>query len=331
MRVAIVSPPIQISGGMKEKLLLGRALAASGIKVDIVTDGPERLSAYDYRGRSLTSAQALAARPYDVAVVTWFETFELAKRLAPKVVHFCQGIEADLEHLASRLPEIQALYSASLPTLIVSPHLGTRLSADYGTASVVLPPLLDSAFRPRWGRFGPASVPAILVHGIYEAAVKRVRPALEAVEILRRESEIRLVRVSNFPQSTGEAALSRSDAFLVDHPPDAVAKLTAGLDITLFTSEAGEGFGLPVLESLAAGVPVVAVRIPSLAAFEHLDAVLFVHRADPQLLASALREALEPKTWRGMRRRGLEFARLWRRGQERRAAKAFRRVLALGG
>ena len=328
--IAIVSPPIQISGGMKQKLLLAHALARAGYNVDVVTPDPTRLRDFDFSGAHVSPDQALRRAPYDVSVVTWFETFELASRLSPNVVHYCQGYEGDLVHLAPRLPEIRAVYERALPTLVVSPHLGLRLKQDFGRPCQVMPPLLDRNFRPKFGRMRPHREPTILVHGIFESAVKRIAPALQAVELLRRRRSVRLCRISALRRSEGEQAPRGHDRFLVEISPRQVAKVTAAVDLTLFTSDAGEGFGLPVLESLAAGIPVVAARIPSLAVFEHMDVISTVDSVDPERLEAAIVSMLDPETWRNYRRRGLAFSKIWRDAQDRRAAFAFRSLVEAG-
>lgn len=325
LRIAIVSPAIQLSGGMKQKLRLATALAKAGNVVDVVTpDGS--LDVYDFRGSFKTPEAALGLSPYDVAVVTWFETYELASRLAPRVFHFCQGIESDLEHLAGAQERISALYERALPTLTISPHLARRLRREFGTPTQVMSPLLDPAFRPRWWRRGPHDVPIVLVHGIFESAVKRIDVALKAFALLHRARPARLWRVSTFPQSEAERALAQADAYHHQAHPHEVARLTSLADLTLFTSDEGEGFGLPVLESLAAGIPVVALRISSLASFEHLGLVETVEKPDPHALVGAMLRALEPEAWTQARARAKRFTALWRNTQEERAAAAFGRL-----
>jgi glycosyltransferase involved in cell wall biosynthesis len=76
-----------------------------------------------------------------------------------------------------------------------------------------------------------------------------------------------------------------------------------------------EGFGLPVLESMAAGTPVVASNsssIPEVAG----DAAILVPPQDEQAFACAIQEVLEnPATGEELRRKGLIRARefSWRR------------------
>ncbi|MHC5011058.1 MAG: glycosyltransferase family 4 protein [Planctomycetota bacterium] len=94
----------------------------------------------------------------------------------------------------------------------------------------------------------------------------------------------------------------------VDRPLPAFAHLHSDVDdaaLHLLVASArvvvhparSEGFGYPVLEAMAAGVPVVASRI---AALEEVgaDAALFVPPEDPVALATALRRATDDESLR---------------------------------
>jgi glycosyltransferase involved in cell wall biosynthesis len=81
------------------------------------------------------------------------------------------------------------------------------------------------------------------------------------------------------------------------------------------SSRAGEGFGLPLLEALAAGVPAVASRIPStVAMFEKTaGAAALMPAGDDQAFAEAARALLAvPAVWRRARKLGLSAAREYR-------------------
>jgi len=79
-----------------------------------------------------------------------------------------------------------------------------------------------------------------------------------------------------------------------------------------------EGFGLPVLEAMANGLPVVASRTASLPEVGG-EAALYVDPHDPQDIAEKVRRAVEDSELRGkMIQQGLERARefSWRRVAE---------------
>ncbi len=83
----------------------------------------------------------------------------------------------------------------------------------------------------------------------------------------------------------------------------ALADLYAGARVVVQAS-VYEGFGLPVLEAMAAGVPVVATDVPALAEVAG-DAALLVPVGDHDALAGALARAWTDEAWRaGARERG---------------------------
>jgi glycosyltransferase involved in cell wall biosynthesis len=323
MRIAYVLDRPELGGGVKVVFQHAALLAGRGHQVWVAGRGPRpgwvdglpgpEPRYVDYGGRPAGAPPELPEAP-DLALATYWTTLALARGVgAAAAAQLCQGHEPDWPHEAARRAEIEAAYrQAALPALVVSPHLGVLLAERYGVPWRPAPPPADPTFRPPppWRRRRrPRRRPWVVVPGIFEAEIKGVPTALEA---LRRLADAglpsRLLRVSVLPQSEAERVLRPADRFLCGVAPREVAAALREADLLLFPAGEGEGFGLPLLEAMASGVPAVASRLPSTLAMSG-GAVPLVEPGDPAALAAAARGLLtDPAAWRRARRAGLRAA-----------------------
>lgn len=310
MKIAYVLPYPELGGGNKVIVQHARLLAEAGDEVTLLGEGPAPawttlpVPYHDYRGGRPPLP------PQDLVIATFWTTVAVAHRLdLGPVAHFCQGYEGALRHLEGVRGEIEAAYALALPTLVVSPHLGDFLRQRFGTESRVVSPPLDPAFRPAW-RWRPRRRPWVMVPGIFGADVKDVSTALAAVRRLRAAGHAcRVLRLALLPLGDEERSLLAPDLYLCGIAPATVPKVLRRCDLLLLASRSGEGFGLPLLEAMAAGVPAVASRIPS-TVFMAEDAAVLVPEGDAMAFAAAAAELLtNPRRWRQRRRSGLVAAR----------------------
>lgn len=320
MRITYVLPRPELGGGNKVIFLHAHLLVQLGHTVTLLGEGPApdwfRLRV-PYRDQTLGVADLPAQ---DLLIATYWTTLPRAEELSRAgvgpVAHFCQGYEGHLDHLAPRLAEIEAIYARPLPTLVVSPHLEPLLRERFGRQSRPVPPVLDPTFRQRrWlGRRGPRRRrPWIAVPGIFEAPVKGVPTALAAVaQVRERGIGARVLRFSALPLCEEERRLLAPDSYLYQARPAEVARSLGRADLLLLASRDGEGFGLPALEAMALGVPVVASAIEPVRAFADGAAEL-VPPEDPKAFADAARSLLtDPRRWRRALQAGLQAARRFR-------------------
>lgn len=323
MRIAYVLPRPELSGGIKVVFQHARLLAGRGFEVHLLGEGPypdwvdgPRLPYHD------STAGPPGLPRQDLVIGTFWTTLALARQLVDgPLAHFCQGYEGGLPHLAPQLPRIEAAYAERLPTLTVNPGLARFLEDRFGRASRIVPPPTDPIFRPTF-RWGPRKLyPWIAVPGIFESEVKGIPAALEAVRRLREDGlPARLLRASILPLSDAERRIAEPDRYLLSVPPAEMAAALRDCDLLLFPSHAAEGFGLPLLEAMASGVPAVSSRIPStefIAGDSGRDGrIPLVPVGDVDAFAAAARGLLtRPRAWRRARRAGRREARRFAPGE----------------
>lgn len=246
----------------------------------------------------------------DVTVATYWTTIPRALAGAKgEIVHYCQGFEGIYTHNRDEHDAIDEAYRAPIPAMAVSPHLADLLAERFGRPARVVPQPLEPYWRPRRWRRSPSRRPRILVTSPFEIDWKGVATSLRAVvELRRRGFDCELVRLSQWPLSEAESAVAEPDEFHEHLPPSRVPELVRSCDLLLAASWEQEGFGLPVLEAMACGVPVVASDVSCFRAWAS-DAVRLVPFDEPGAFAEAAHEILlDRRTWRQLRRRGLAVA-----------------------
>ena len=202
--------------------------------------------------------------------------------------------------------------------LAISERTKRDLIEHYGIPErkIVVTPLgVDPTFRPN-GTTPDAPPYALFVGGIQPR--KDPLTAIEALALV--DGDLRLVLVGDEKRGGDEvrSAIERLGlerrvelAGYVEH--EGLASLYRGAACLVFPSRY-EGFGLPVLESMASGTPVVASKagaVPEVAG----DAAVLVEPGDPEALAEGIRQALADRDrLRRRRARACEAVQLGRDG-----------------
>lgn len=302
-------------GGVKVVLHQANLMVRRGHRVTVVSPGgPPDWFPLEAELCTVERLEPGVVPPSDVCVGTFWTTLAVAAGArCRQAVHYCQGYEGSFLHNRSEHPAIEAAYRLPLPAMVVSPHLGDLLEERFGRPARWVPQPLEPFWRRRspaaWLRRRPRRPARILVTSPFEIRWKGVATALEAVRRLRETGvPCRLVRLSQWPPSDEERALMPADEFHHRLMPREVVRLMDGCDLLLAPSWEQEGFGLPVLEAMARGLPVVASDVSCFRAYA-ASAARLVPWDRPEAFAEAAAEILaSPSRWRRMRRAGREAA-----------------------
>jgi len=310
-RVNYLLEDTALFGGVKIPLHHANLLHRRGHMVRVISRG-SRPDWYTIEPPFQTVPEFSAATvpEADLNIATFWTTIRPAASLPQgRPVHYCQGFEASYTHNRDEHERILQAYSLPLPAFALSPHLAELVRTRFGRPVRLVPPALEPIWRRR-RRLAPNNPPRVLVLHPFEIDWKGVATALEAVRILRSDGfDVRLVRISQWPLIDAERALLEPDEFHCHLGLSEVAHAMAAGDLLLAPSWDQEGFGLPVLEAMACGVPVVASRIAAFEAFASGAADL-VAPHDARGFAEAARRVLTDRArWRRMRRAGLRAAR----------------------
>ncbi len=185
---------------------------------------------------------------------------------------------------------------------------------------VIYPWIREEFFLPPPEEGAPVPGEYILYLGL-RIAHKNVEGILRAFAILADDFPALKLVIAGARYSSpdmvdrwkGDPRLKGKIVEMPDPSDDEIRRLFAGAKAFVFPSFA-EGFGLPPLEAMAAGVPVVCSDI---AVFREVygSAVRYVDPASPESIARGVREVLgNPDMAKALREKGLVRAALYRRG-----------------
>ena len=285
---------------VKTSVEISDALIARGHAVTMITKGlplawrPSRAEwvyVDDFRQADL--------EPYDFVIATFWTTVAPAwERAGEKVVHLCQGLESTFTAYDGIRPEIEAAYRLPIPKMVVSPHLVEWLR-PFGREVVWVGQIIDEEFYRR--RRGSEHEPLrVLLPGAHQIDFKGVDVGYAAALHARSMgSQFDLIRVSPWAPSREEPENTAAE-FHVALDARKMVELVHSCDLVLAPSRKEEGFGLPVAEAMAAGLPAIMTRIPSFLAFDRArdDYALWADEEDAVALGEALMQLIDEEELR---------------------------------
>lgn len=305
---------VTITGlGAPPRTLRGRLANALGVRAQ----WRESSSHFRLEGHELAlidGAEAITANDLpdaDVVVASFWLTAEWMATLPPEKgahIYFVQAHEATLPHA----DKDRAIKTYALPArlITVSNWLDQILRDEYGRddVAIVLNGIDIADFAPAAERRRNETPTIGFVYS--RNPLKRSDIAINAAKALK--ARIPDLRVKTFAAKIPVGKNPFPDWFEVSINPSAteIAAIYAGCDVWLFTSDE-EGYGLPLLESLASGTPLVARptgAAPDLVTGEN---GVIVDSANPEAIAEAAARllALPAARWKAMSDAALETAR----------------------
>ncbi len=298
MRIAYLLESTELSGGVKVVLLQAEALASRGHRVAVVSPAPSPtwfpLVRARFERSSFRESRALAEA--DVRVATFWTTVAPALQGARgPVFHLCQGYEGNFSFYADRARAIQEAYRAPTRKLTITETLAHRLAEmGFGPAENVGQAFDSRMFLPGTGRESDGP-PVVLLVGPFEADVKGIEIALDGLALWRsRGGSFRVRRVSTHAASGAEKARGLVDEYHYALPPDRMPFAYRASDVFLWASRSEEGFGLPILEALACGLPCLLSDTPGNREIAG-EAAWYFPDGDPEALAERLPLLVAPE------------------------------------
>jgi glycosyltransferase involved in cell wall biosynthesis len=339
MRVVFVVPTVRLSGGMRVVSIYARGLAERGHSVTIAVRHYGKPGIRDHlrslldslRRRKSTTAvrdhpidfgtvsvvEVPSSRPLrdddlpdaDAIVATWWETAEAIKSLGAAKGHKAYLIQH--HEMFDYLPgdRVASTYRQPMLHIVVSRWLDEIMRQQYASRNVVLiPNAVDCRqFYPEQ-RVKQAQPTVGFMYDSYAAwkglalMLKAISLAGDRIENLRVVAFGHALPDPNFP-------LPEGGRYFQSPPQQQLRPIYSSCDAWLFGSSV-EGFGLPILESMACGTPVIGT--PAGAAPELLaeGRGMLVPHGDPQAMADALIQICgQPDSqWQSQSQRAARFA-----------------------
>lgn len=299
IRIAYLVASNTLSGGLRVICQQAEELSNRGYLVSLVCPDPKpewcAFHSVLWEESSFQSSEVLENS--DIRIATFWTTVSPAtENYEGPVLHLCQGYEGDFSFYRSIRKEIESAYAKSTHKLAVSPHIARRLQILRHEPVTYIGQTFDPEPFPasKKRRFN-RPVPTILLVGIFEADVKGIREALMALDLVKKAGiRFHLTRVSPHPPSGEERIIFEADDYFVQISIAEMARLYGKADVLIGPSHPEEGFGLPVLESLSSGLPVLLSDTPghkhiarSAAAYFHCENISSLAEGVSKLLASS--------------------------------------------
>jgi len=249
----------------------------------------------------------------------------LTKTKGKRIIHLCQGVEdfhyynPEKTGIDVTLPIFHVFHSLPVGRLVVSPHLQKYFEEKYNQRSYTIINGIDTSIYSPRPIHSPSlkGVVTVMVSGNPEHPLKGIRNVVDAMLILARKMPDRRFHILNV---SGADALPYDDISIYSvnnlkyslHcalSPREMRDLYYASDLFVNASWY-EGFGMPTLEAMACGVPVIQVKNYGLDGIveDGVNCLLVSHSA-PELIATSIERLLtDPVLYQSLVKGGIETA-----------------------
>ncbi len=244
----------------------------------------------------------------DVLVLTWWETVEWSQDLSPSRGVPCHFVQA-YEVFGGPKERVDGVLARPIFKIAVSRWLRNLLEEKFSPPGLALVPNSVDLERfhapPRGKQERPTA--GLMYSSTRNKGCDLAVAAFE--EARHRNPGLRLVAFGK-EERPEDPPLPTGTVYYPHPRQEDIPGIYASCDVWLFPGR-NEGFGLPILEAMACGTPVVAT--PTGAAPEILEegrGILVPHE-DAQAMAEALLQVtgMEEETWRALSGKVREFTR----------------------
>jgi L-malate glycosyltransferase len=296
---------------------------------------PEIVPSFD--DRYVPEAEGIVVTtPKDVEVL-----WEVARKRKIPLFHFMQGFEPDyvLQRIRGdviperfrpanfftrmkyakkmwgwkrKLKRVDQLYRLPTVKIAIAPHLVTGVEKRYNLPCYLLPNGINrQVFHPKERELDYSGTIGIVSVGNSTIEYKAIPDIIEAVRILKAKGKnVSLTRVSPADIPDAEKNCGMVDRFFVRISEAEMADLYRQSHILVSASTEIEGFGLPPVEAMSTGTPIILTKVSPFLSFDPLhDYAHFVNVHKPEEIAEAVVQIAENQELRSsLIRRGYEVS-----------------------
>jgi glycosyltransferase involved in cell wall biosynthesis/SAM-dependent methyltransferase len=269
--IAYLLEDASLCGGVKVVFEHARLLSERGFSVTIVSKGARPLYfrlgnvTFLHIDDSFQKAADTLIR-FDIVVATFFSQVLELHHLPINLVHFSQGFEADCPYWAGQAEEVSRAYALPIPKITTAKRVASIIHRRFSQPVHYIPQGVDLALFPPKEPSG--KIEKIILIGAWENTIKGVRAAAEGfAEAKKQRGHLKMVRIATLPLTDKEKAVYPPDEYHIAVPPEKMGGIYRSCDLAIVPSLEGEGFGLPAVEAMASGLPVILTKIHSFLSF----------------------------------------------------------------